>query len=578
MFRRKPSAMFLLAFFGTILVFWPAGAFAQQAGLLRYRGEQGQTYAYDVKITADTDDAIEDYKGVIAYTFHSVTADQLKVSYRGGLNKTQKPKPSSNAGGFPPFGPFGPRFGPPMPFGPFGGNPFRGLVQTTNELTLTPQGRIQNMKGDSQLPFLLGNLSLLVFEPLPDAAQASWTVNLGVAITDEGGQGDHPFFGPRGRFGPFGPFGDNRPEERTAASEVLTFATERVAGDSVVLKRTYRLNSPVTDKNEESFTIDGSGTWTFDRKRGISESLDFKQNLAVRKGNSSTTIPLSISYRLLSSQEWEKIEQERLAAEKKAREELERKTAEKKAAAESPIEGDQRREVLAALNSGNVPKLESTLKMLSEKTERDDAEIAGAVEPLLRHPVASVREKAQAAFARFSPSYKRKYELNRAYNDRNAVEPGPPVLDDTPLPPGLIVASLWHGQWRAAKVIQVLDDGQVEIQFQKWPWKDKRSRADIRLAPPEVDQPDVDPSMVPKATPATSTGAVATAGTAYRTWTDDSGTFSIEAKYVGDQGQSVRLLRKDGKEVQVPLSRLSEADRNFVEQQRRAPKPTNPFE
>jgi hypothetical protein len=209
--------------------------------------------------------------------------------------------------------------------------------------------------------------------------------------------------------------------------------------------------------------------------------------------------------------------------------------------------------------------------MLAGKTAREDDELAGAIEPLLKHPHSSVRQNAEAALARFSPSYQRKYELNRAYNDRNAVEPGPPVMDDTPLPPGLIIAAQWHGKWHAAKVIQVLGDGQVEIQFQKWPWKDKRSRADIRLAPPEVDQPDVDRGQLPKP-PSTVTG------TGYRTWTDDSGTFTVEAKYAGNEGENVRLLRKDGKEIKVPLARLSEADRKFVEESRRAPKPSNPFE
>ena len=38
----------------------------------------------------------------------------------------------------------------------------------------------------------------------------------------------------------------------------------------------------------------------------------------------------------------------------------------------------------------------------------------------------------------------------------------------------------------------------------------------------------------------------------------------------------VKLRRKDGKEVSVPLDRLARADREFAEQQ--AKEPTNPFE
>ena len=580
-FDRLTTFLIVSLVAGTAL--WPVSraAGAPSPGKLRYKGQAGQTYAYDVQIKAETDDHTEEFQGVVSFKFNSVDDEMLKVTYHGGLNKTRKSKPKPRRG--VPFGPFGPGFhhvpGPPSLFA---SNPFKGTTTTTNELTLTPRGRILSMKGDSQLPYLLGNVSVMVFEPLPEENESSWTVNLGVSITEEGGQEGPPFFG--GRFGPFGPFGQDRREERTAASEVLTYRTERVDGDSVVVSRTYRLNSPATDKNEESFEINGTGKWTFNRKLGVSESLDFEQKLVVTEGNSTVTFPVSIAYRRLSDQQWQKMEQERIAAAEKARKEREQKEAEKKAKAAAPIERDERKEVLAALRSGNLPTLESMLKMLAGKTERSDEEIARAIEPLLKHRHSSVQKHAKSALAKFSPAYKRIDDLNREYrHHRHTVSDlGPPVMDSTPLPPGLIVAARWHNRWCAAKVVQVLPDGQVEIQFQEWPWKDKRSRADMRLAPPEVEQPDVDPRLLPQAaTPAPTPPATTPTAAAgpYRTWTDNTGTFTIEAKYVGDEGQSVRLVRKtDGKEVKVPLARLSEADRQFVEQARRAPKPSNPFE
>jgi hypothetical protein len=579
MVRFDRTLILLLASLIVGLSLWdaPPHACAQSPGKLRYKGQEGQTFAYDMKVTAETNDYIEEFKGVVSFKFNSVGEEQLNVTYQGGLNKTRKskPKPQTGPRGFGPrFGPFGPGFGPRPPFGPFSSTPFKGTTTTTNVLTLTPRGRVQSMKGDSQLPYLLGNVSLLVFEPLPEEAEPSWTVNLGVSITEESEQEGPPFFG---RFGPFGPFGQGQREERTAGSEVLTYNTERVDRATVVVNKTYRLTSPATGEDKESFEITGEGKWTFNRQLGVSESLDFKQKLIVREGNSTTTFPVSITYRRLSSQEWEKMEQERIAKAEKARAEREQKEAEKKAKAEAPIEGDERKEVLAALKSNNLPKLESTLKMLAGKTERTDEEIAQAINPLLNHPHASVRKNAKSALAKFSPEFKRINDLNRAYaHHRNKLSDlGPPVMDNTPLPPGLIVAARWHNRWSAAKVVQVLENGQVEVQFREWPWKEKRNRADIRLAPPEVEQPDVDPSLL---------AGIASAGTAttgmtpgaYRSWTDSTGTFTIEAKYVGTEGEKVRLLRKtDGKEVLVPLARLSEADRKFLEQARQA---DNPFE
>jgi hypothetical protein len=45
------------------------------------------------------------------------------------------------------------------------------------------------------------------------------------------------------------------------------------------------------------------------------------------------------------------------------------------------------------------------------------------------------------------------------------------------------------------------------------------------------------------------------------TWTDASGSFSVEAKFVAVSGKDVVLQKADGKTINVPISRLSEASR-----------------
>ena len=47
----------------------------------------------------------------------------------------------------------------------------QGLTTTTNQISMTPTGEILELQGNSQLPYLLGNLSLMVIEPLPDDAR-----------------------------------------------------------------------------------------------------------------------------------------------------------------------------------------------------------------------------------------------------------------------------------------------------------------------------------------------------------------------------------------------------------------------
>jgi hypothetical protein len=49
-----------------------------------------------------------------------------------------------------------------------------------------------------------------------------------------------------------------------------------------------------------------------------------------------------------------------------------------------------------------------------------------------------------------------------------------------------------------------------------------------------------------------------------RTWNDATGAFSVEAQFVGVEDGKVKLKKKDGKIVSVPLDRLSQEDRDFV--------------
>ncbi|MCH8043368.1 MAG: hypothetical protein IID44_06575 [Planctomycetes bacterium] len=49
-----------------------------------------------------------------------------------------------------------------------------------------------------------------------------------------------------------------------------------------------------------------------------------------------------------------------------------------------------------------------------------------------------------------------------------------------------------------------------------------------------------------------------------RKWTDNTGKFSVEAELVEAKDGNVRLKRKDGKIMTVPVSRLSKADRDYL--------------
>jgi len=418
----------------------------------------------------------------------------------------------------------------------------------------------------------------------------------------------------------------------------------------------------------------------------VSDSLSFNQKLVIKQGNLSITVPVGITYRRLSDNECAKIEQDRLAAEMARRKEMERKMAEAKSAAEAPIKGEQRQQLIVVLRSSDGPDLVAALKQLSGKTPRSDDELARAIRPHLNHSEASVQNLAKKALAAFSPDYKRQHDLTAQYRGSQPVsELGLWVSYDTPLPAGLIVAANMYGHgesryypatvqailsnglvkvkhhgrggrgaerlrediflapqeveqpnldnyqleqirahcedvrqslgaspetikrlqqlnrayrdtrvplpktgspipdnvklpkflvvaarkkdgnWYQAHVQGELPDGRVAVRFSEDAWDAKLPRTSLRLPPPEVKPINLPPLVPGSRAPV------------FRTWTDDSGTFQVRAKFLGKDGTSVRLVTEEGgKELTVQLNRLSKADRDYVESLH-TPAVTNPF-
>ena len=59
--------------------------------------------------------------------------------------------------------------------------------------------------------------------------------------------------------------------------------------------------------------------------------------------------------------------------------------------------------------------------------------------------------------------------------------------------------------------------------------------------------------------------AAASAASRLRTWTDATGKFKVEAEFLGLTDGQVKLRRKDGREVALPLARLSPADQQAAQ-------------
>src|SRR5262249_39636149 len=140
---------------------------------LRYRWKAGQTYAYSVTVEIDQGEYLDVLSGTPTYTVVKADADGTKPSFRGTLAE----KSEAKAGRRIPL-----RRTRMSPFSPFTGVSSGAAAGRASELTINDRGEVTATQGSSQLPYLLGNLSQLMLEPLPKGNERTWNVSQDIAI------------------------------------------------------------------------------------------------------------------------------------------------------------------------------------------------------------------------------------------------------------------------------------------------------------------------------------------------------------------------------------------------------------
>lgn len=551
----KQSVLLSVLLLTGLVTYFATVTASADAADLQYGGKVGDQFVYQFDISAEMSDEITSYKGITRYTIDEIGGEQMRLTYRGGLTESTKRKATSPSRGpfGPGFGPFGRGGGPPSPFS----RPkFAGKVQTTNKITMTRRGTILAMEGDSQLPYLLGNVSLLPFEFLPDAPKREWLVDSGVSITQEQ-EGRRPF-------GPFGPFGGDDPKSVQAGGEKTNYSIESESATAVVIKKSYQLSSPKAG-DQPAYDLSGTGKWKFNPSDGMPQSLDFAAKLVIDEDNTKTTIPIAIKYHRLSVEEIAKMD----ADVERVKHEREMAAADAKLAAEAPLTADEKSTALAALRSSDSDEILKTLGQLGNKTPKaPDAEVAEAIESLLSNSNKKIQEVAGKTLANWSPAYKVKFELNKAYDSHMPVKStGRAVTDTKQLYVGQFVQAKLYSSWFAAEILEVRTDGKILVRKRGFsPREHTVSLAEVQLAPDELDQPNKPASL-------------ASAAPSPRTWSDATGTFKVEATFVKSADGKVTLRRTDGREVTVPLDRLSAEDQKYVDQALSGAKSVeNPFE
>jgi hypothetical protein len=118
-------------------------------------------------------------------------------------------------------------------------------------------------------------------------------------------------------------------------------------------------------------------------------------------------------------------------------------------------------------------------------------------------------------------------------------------------------------EWKKGTVVSVdRESGWIEVRV------DDGEDEAARFAPRDMPA-DMRERMMTRNVPADRVRPLAKARTTVaRTWTDRTGKFKVKAQFDGVVGDSVVLNKAGGKQVKVPIEKLSERDQQFVNKQR----------
>jgi hypothetical protein len=274
------------------------------------------------------------------------------------------------------------RFRDPRHRGAFSGS--QNFFGGGGELTIDAFGKLKKYTGQSPLPFLLGEASMLVIEPLSPEGEAKWEVASDLAVGTRQQPG-----GPGARSQAMRRAIRGEPEPRqytSSATEKTEYQRGSARGELVSIKRHSQLTSAGGgDTGVPAWDRESQGEITFDTKAGAPRKGSFKDTLKVTIGEISATVPLVVSYRLLSDAELAKLEKQ--AAEAKAAHEA------AEAERNRPVDNAEVKKLLGDLKSPD--KRRAALDRLAKGPVNDQQpQVAKAVAKLLGDPDSGVVKAA----------------------------------------------------------------------------------------------------------------------------------------------------------------------------------------
>jgi hypothetical protein len=341
----------------------PAVATAALLKKLHYDWKKGQTYVYRVRVIGERGNDTENRTGEVTYKVKSTQLGEIQLAMTSNMKYEATVNPH--------------RF-VLLPGRHVG---FVSNADGAKEVTITidPHGRLLKSQGEAPLPYLLGDLSELIVEPLPQAEQVSWTISgdPGVAVVSL----QYPFW----RF--------SRPgfREGVPAAEKTVYTVLEGSGKLIAITKRYEMTSAATLAGKPRIEAAGDGKLKFDTERGVFASLDFDIQVTVRDSNKTEVTPLHVTYRLLSEEDIAEAAKDAQRAKEEAR-----KAKQEKA---RPLTDNEIETALADLASDDAERITSSAKLLAEKNPQNpNPKIAKALESIMLNSE-DVRHRTEAAMA-----------------------------------------------------------------------------------------------------------------------------------------------------------------------------------
>ncbi|HEV3023003.1 MAG TPA: SHD1 domain-containing protein, partial [Pirellulales bacterium] len=363
-------------------------------------------------------------------------------------------------------------------------------------------------------------------------------------------------------------------------------------------------------------TMTGNGDLEFDKKAGLFRSLDMKYSIVVTHSNVSITVPVSLTYRYVPEEEMAKREEKARLASIEARKQAEIQAAKAKKEAEAraeaarpkPLTAETRAAALKDLKSADIGVAKEAAKRLAHALpgeNRDeisaalvhamkgaddwaDAEFLGALDVwgtdnceravifCSKSGTWFVRDKAidilgkkftnQAAIDALAAQFHNNHGAAAAALKKIKS----PAVEEAVLP---FIKDVDF--WLRNDAIGVLQEvgGQKSLRA----LKHELTKTWAHGNPLETGPFNGAISAIERRLPDDDAAAEKSDEPKMRTWQDASGKFDVDAVLIGVKDEKVTLKKKDGKQITLPVSKLSDEDQEYLKTQSK-PKEVNPFE